>query len=53
MPGAILGLIDAQRCVREEAAKKKKVRKEREEMKTEVNAAKAALQSATATLDSV
>ena len=51
--GLFTGLIAAQRHGREEAAKKKKYRKEREEMRLELTAAQADIAKATSSLASV
>ena len=51
--GLFIGLIDAQRNGREEIAKKKKARREGEEMKSELAEAKSALEKAISTLASV
>ena len=51
--GLFSGLIDAQRIGKEETAKKKKARKEREEMRLELTAAQADIAKAASTLASV
>ena len=51
--GLFSGLIDAQRNGREEGAKKKKARREREDMRSELTAAQADIAKAASTLASV
>ena len=51
--GLFSGLIDAQRNGREEIAKKKEYRREREEMRLELTAAQADIEKAASTLASV
>ena len=51
--GLFSGLIDAQRNGKEEIAKKKKARKEREQMRLELTAAQADIAKAASTLASV